>query len=291
MISRIKNWLLKPYPLTTSNKIKLSVSFSIGAFVFFFLLIFKPFGFNLFTQGEMLYYSYLYAIITILTILFSFFVLPIIFDSFFEPSEWRIYKEILFEVEVILIIGVSNWFFADYSTHFNPNSEYGILFFIGTAFLIGFFPTLILIFFIERRSYTKKQKIAKKISSLKTENIQNSEAQFVTIVGENKKEKISFPSEQLLYISSEKNYASIFYLDNEKVKEKLIRNSLNKIEKQLKDFPSIIRCHKSYIVNSNHVEKIEGNARNYLLKLTELDFLIPVSRKFPRELLFTLLKK
>ncbi len=40
----------------------------------------------------------------------------------------------------------------------------------------------------------------------------------------------------------------------------------------------VIRCHKSYIVNLNKVNRISGNAKGYKLQIDELDFLIPVSR-------------
>jgi len=291
MIDSFKKWLLKPYPLTSSNNIKLAISFSIGAFVFFFLLIFRPFSYSNFSHDELLYYSYLYAIISVLTILFGFFILPILFDTFFEPSKWKIYKEILFEITILLIIGFFNWIFSDYSTYYKPKSEYGILFFWISAFLIGFFPLLIFVFLIERKKYNKKQTIAQNVSSHKKINDKKHIPETIVIYGENKNEKITLKSDLLIYISFEKNYASIFYLEENQVKEKLVRVSLNKIEEQLIDFPFIIRCHKSYIINSYHVKNIEGNARNYLLNLSEIDFLIPVSRNFPRELLFTLLKK
>ena len=64
----------------------------------------------------------------------------------------------------------------------------------------------------------------------------------------------------------------------------------NKIESFLKDYDFIIRCHKSYIVNTKYVNKVTGNARGYLLKCNILDFYIPVSRKFSKKSLLTLVK-
>jgi len=53
---------------------------------------------------------------------------------------------------------------------------------------------------------------------------------------------------------------------------------------------NIVRCHKSYIVNAKKVNKIHGNARGYFLNIKNIDFSIPVSRNFPKELLFTLIE-
>jgi hypothetical protein len=289
MIENIKNWLLKPFPIIISDSKKIKKSISIGAFIFFFLFVFKPFGFE--GLGDnILHYTLLYSVITTITLLFAFFILPIFFEGFFNASKWSIYKEIIFELVIMLIIGVSNWFFSGYSTNFNSNSNYGILFFIGTALSVGFLPTLILVFLSEKKNRISKRSIAQTISIIKDKPYQPKDI-IINIQGYNKNESLTIITEQLLYICCEKNYASVFYLEHGQVKEKLIRTTLNKIEEQLKGNNSIIRCHKSYIINSNHVEKITGNARNYILKMHQIDVLVPVSRKFPKELLFTLIKK
>jgi len=84
--------------------------------------------------------------------------------------------------------------------------------------------------------------------------------------------------------------ASFFIIENNELKEKILRVTLTKIESFLKDYDFIIRCHKSYIVNKKYVNKVTGNARGYLLKCNILDFYIPVSRKFSKKSLLTLVK-
>ena len=68
-----------------------------------------------------------------------------------------------------------------------------------------------------------------------------------------------------------------------------MRVTLTKIEKELQDYNKIIRCHKSYIVNVNFINNINGNARGYLLKSDEIPFNIPVSRSFSKQSLKSLL--
>jgi len=122
----------------------------------------------------------------------------------------------------------------------------------------------------------------------------NNKTQLITLVGDNKKEEFQLTLYDLLFITSEKNYASVFYLVEDQVKEHLLRTTLTKIEEQTSKHKSIVRCHKSFIVNTNRVVKIQGNARSFLLKIKnpsnpKNNFLIPVSRNFPKELLFTLI--
>ncbi len=291
MLKNIKYWLLKPYPFPSTLKRKIFISLGFGKFVFLFLIIFKPFHFNE-LESNKLYYAFIYGLITMSIMLLNLIILPLIFKSFFNPNKWNIYKMLLFVLETIVIIGVINTVFSLQSNKIFIEKGYRFTFFIINTFLIGVFPLFIYVYIIERLSNKKHQTLAEKISKIQKTNprvITTSDEEII-IKGENKKEQIKLTLNNLLYISYEKNYASIFYLQNNTLKEALIRTSLNKIEEQLIDFEEIIRCHKSYIVNTNKVIEIKGNARSYLLKIPNLEFLIPVSRSFPKELLFTLVK-
>ena len=67
------------------------------------------------------------------------------------------------------------------------------------------------------------------------------------------------------------------------IKEKIIRNTLTKIAIELKEYTTIKRCHKSYIINTKLMDSISGNARGYYL-ISELNCVkIPVSRSFKKE--------
>ncbi len=292
----IKNWLTKPYPFIANTKDKLLIAFIIGLFVFLFLMIFKPFDLYKFTESEVFHFSLLYSSIPFLIILINVFIFPMLFNSFFKSNTWKIYKEIIFIFEIILISAILNWLFSDFSTFYKKDGLYGLWFFVWTTFSVSFFPLLIHIYFTEKKQSKKHQKIADDISGLKNNGtiIKNNAnlSNIIEIKGENKNEVFVISIKKLLYINSEKNYASIFYLDDKcKINEIVIRASLNKLENQLNSYKSIIRCHKSYIINTIHVKKLLGNARNYTLQLNFNEIKIPVSRKFPKELLYTLLQK
>jgi DNA-binding LytR/AlgR family response regulator len=115
------------------------------------------------------------------------------------------------------------------------------------------------------------------------------EIETINIKGNNKEENISFVLDDLVYISSEGNYASFFIKSNNGIKERVLRNTLSNINKDLKDYKNIIRCHKSYIINSNYMDSISGNARGYFLESQTIPQQIPVSRKFKKENLKNLL--
>lgn len=95
--------------------------------------------------------------------------------------------------------------------------------------------------------------------SLKTirqelESGKEASAQYIQILDERGDMRLSIKRENLLYIEAEDNYVGVCYLagDNN-VKNMMVRNSLKKIAEQL-DSDKIIRCHRSYLVNLDHVK-------------------------------------
>ena len=85
---------------------------------------------------------------------------------------------------------------------------------------------------------------------------------------------------EILMIESSINDIIVYQLNNHHINRIFIKNvSLKEIEKKY-SFPkfSLLRCHKSFLVNFNHIKFMRGNARTTVLKLKG-DFFIPVSRK------------
>ena len=292
MFQQIQNWFLKPYPFPTTTKQKILISLGFGKFVFLFLLLFKPFGFHE-LANQTLYYSFIYGLITAVLMMLFFIISPLIFSKFFNPSKWVIYKMLLFVFLIVIAVSFFNWM---YSVNYLPqtvnSSDHTVLFFLSSTMLIGVFPILIYLYISENIHNKRHKKIAHSITdsnnSIPKKEVVNSGN--ITLLGENKEESLTISFESFLYINSEKNYASVFYTEKNEIKESLLRVSLAKLEEQLSDYKSIIRCHKSYLVNTSKVKEIKGNARSYLLRIPcdKKEILIPVSRSFPKELLFTL---
>lgn len=97
-----------------------------------------------------------------------------------------------------------------------------------------------------------------------------------------KKEELSFYPKQFLYAESDGNYV-VFHLNvDNQIRKKIIRNSINDIEKQLSAIPYFIRTHRAFIVNITKVSSQKGNTLGYRLILSGMDAEIPVSRQNTR---------
>lgn len=191
----------------------------------------------------------------------------------------------------IIFIGTILWFFGQFFKQETTIKHINYFTFIYYTFLVSALPLIIFISFNEKNIRQKREETAKEINDFKNAKLEvNLPLKIVIISSENNKESFSIEVEKLVYITSEGNYASFFIIENNELKEKILRVTLTKIESFLKDYDFIIRSHKSYIVNTKYVNKVTGNARGYLLKCNILDFYIPVSRKFSKKSLLTLVK-
>ncbi len=280
-------WLKRPYYLNPSTRYRLFISLGMGLFIFLFLYNFRPFKMDT-VDNNIFYYTLGFGSITTVSLLIVLFIFPLIIPSFFNENKWTVVKQAVLIIAIILIISSANWF---YNSLVQKGGDEGILTFsslLYKTFSIGFFPVFIVLFFDEFFSRKKREKIASIINTKELKHPVKLKKVNTIKIG-NKNSFLELNIDCLLYISSQANYASFFVLEDKNIKELVLRSTLQSIENQLNTCANIYRCHKSYIINASFFNKISGNARGYQLKSSFLDFLIPVSRDFPKERLQNLI--
>lgn len=95
------------------------------------------------------------------------------------------------------------------------------------------------------------------------------------------REQIEVDVTSILFLSSESNYVKVLHLDADgKVQSKMIRQTMGNIEEQLNDFPFIIRCHRAFIVNLQHVSHATTSSSGLQLTLDASSLLVPVSKTY-----------
>ena len=97
------------------------------------------------------------------------------------------------------------------------------------------------------------------------------------------REEFSLNLKNLVYVEAQENYSKIVWTEEDRVKEKLLRVTLKKIEDQLVD-QVIVRCHRSYIINTKVDFSVLGNSNGYRLKPALTDHTIPISRSKGKEI-------
>jgi len=280
MAPEIYKWFNKKFPQNFIIKNPFTGTLLIALFVFGFTILYKPL--NTHASGALSYeatmgcYSFLSGI-------FLFLCVRILktFRYFSDNKDWTIFKEILSVFIVLFILGVAIYllgFLIEQS-----KKRWNITTFIGSvegAFLVGIIPMAFFTVINYRYLFPESSDYEGNIARPGME-IQPPE-NLIQISSQLKKEELSFYPGEFIYAESDGNYV-VFYLSrNNLVKKEIIRNSINNIEQQLSVIPYFLRIHRAFIVNLKKVRSKQGNTLGYLIKLSESEDKIPVSRNNTR---------
>lgn len=280
----IHSWLQKPYPFLSSLKARILLILVSSIFVYFFLLIYQPFGGAEVPDKPTFFMGF--AISVFIGLASNYLLFPTLFPKWFVPEEWTIRKEILLLGGALFLISILNYLYNSIiGANYAP--QHSLLEFIGITLAIGVFPILGLIFFIELYMRRRNEDVAKKLSiPLQISPDKKVPQEIVNISSDNLKEgAFSLQLESFLFASAEGNYCTLFFLENEQLQRKLLRLNMKNLEGQFQAFPSVIRCHRSYLINKEKIKQMKGNARSLVLNMEGYQGEIPVSRAFSKEML------
>jgi DNA-binding LytR/AlgR family response regulator len=97
--------------------------------------------------------------------------------------------------------------------------------------------------------------------------------------------RMSLKRSDILYMQGSDNYVTVWYQAHSKVTRFMLRNTLRTMEDELKQ-ESIIRCHRSYLVNVEKVKLIRREKEGLVLELDSIPpSIVPVSRTYMNEVL------
>ncbi len=272
------NFLQRPYYCEEDNRKRWLRVLGITLFIFLFLWGFQPFEISAYS-GNILHLVLGYAAVTFLVTSLFYIVLPSIFPNYFRAEDWTTGKELLHISLMLLCLGFFNLWYSS-QIGILRFSWQGWLYFQSYTLAVGVFPLVFLVFFNERIKYAQHHALSDEIMQEKTPTITEATPESpITLTASNGKTVLEIAADRICYIKSEANYVEVFYRQEEALKKELIRNTLTAMETQLSVVSDFFRCHKSYLVNMQLVERVSGNAQGLKLHLSEVEQVIPVSRK------------
>gem|GEM_PF-6036801 len=83
---------------------------------------------------------------------------------------------------------------------------------------------------------------------------------------------------KIFYLKAYQKYIDICVEEGNGFGTNVVRTSLASAEASLSNFPFMYRCHKSYLVNLDKLDRISGNTKGFWFHLKNMDEPIPVSR-------------
>lgn len=271
---KILETIKQPYPFCDderSNWENTWRSFLVGLFIAFFLFIFEPFGISRWQDPNKFLYILGFGGVTFVSLLFMRLVVIKLLPNYYNESSWTVGKEILMNSIILVVVALGNYLYTAI-IYINQWTVNALLYSFLTVFSIGIFPisfSVLVKFYRELKKYGQSVSVNRPIH-------QDAE---IVLTADNEKDKIQVKSDQLFYIESADNYCNVFFDSEGQIRNELLRSSLSRIECQLEK-NNLVRCHRSFIVNLDQVEKVTGNAQGYKLHLKQLSKKIPVARKY-----------
>jgi DNA-binding LytR/AlgR family response regulator len=271
---------LYPSERTQASKWRAIILF--GLFVFLFLWIFQPFGLHHPIPNKFLILIG-YGLITSFGVWLSMDILPLLFPAFFQEKKWFLWKELLYTMLVIVFIAIMNLIYSAFLGFFQL-SLYNFLISIFMTAALGVFPVTANIFYTYYKQLNKHVNEAKDLSFPLRATQERHDQEVITIRDTEDRGILNLDIDHLIYLEAAQNYVEIYFLNDQgEIERKLVRNTLKNLEEQLHHIHSIIRTHRSFMVNLSHIRKVEGNAQGLQLQLSVSSKIIPVSRSRIRD--------
>lgn len=274
----MQDFLKRPFPYLDPMPHRILLALFCSVFAAIFLNLFEPFDLDSWTILK----NYESRFPTLLFSLTGFLFLGLTqigLRKLFRIQTFRVGGFILwFAGEIILLSIINHNFFGDARADFSEMMyEFSLTFkYTSLVLLIPYF--ICLLYFSSKKPEARPSDTADSFPQESKPPLQQ-----IHFQAENDKEVLSVKLDHLLFLKSESNYVAIFYLYNGKLKKRLIRNSLKKLEQEL-THPYLIRVHRSYMLNILNAVSVNRNPKSYQVLLEKAhEHPIPVSPTYMEE--------
>lgn len=270
------NDLNRKYPFNDDLKTNLQSFVGISLGIFLFLLFFQPFQLknpdfnnqNIILAG--------FGAISIILLGLLRILIPSFFPKAFAAEKWTYSKELFINLSFLILNSVAFAFFARYVGEIRITFHTVII-----IILISLSAMAIVIVINEFRRLNSEVKQLNELTGLNN-SVEISAGKDVEIefVSENKSDYFQIFLEQIMLIKSASNYIEVIYKTADIISRRLIRNTLKNTEELFSKYPTLIRCHRSYIVNKNYIQKLQKGKDGLKLILFDYPKEIHVSRQY-----------
>lgn len=270
---------VEDYMTNKASSIKL-VAFT-AIFSLCFINIYKPFGSNSWYAVSPIRYfvfSSLLVLTGILVIAFSRFLM---YRFVRKHSIYYIEYALWILGEIIVLSGI----YTVYTIAINKNLNWWNMEDIITVFKNANINTVLIVVLPYAVSWLyfsyedKKSKLAVLERNNKLSLEQTKKIEIIQFFDEKGEMRFSVTRNHIIYIEAADNYVLIRYKNKGKLSDFMLRNSIKRISEQLAE-TSIKRCHRSYMVNLEHVIALRKNNDGIILEFDIEVKNIPVSHNY-----------
>ena len=195
----------------------------------------------------------------------------------------------------IMIIAVCHTLISYFEIHSNDHLfSFGYLY--AKSVLITFIalavPYTVTILAILLKDTRQRLMLTKSDAVESDDEVMPEHTEIINLMDNNGNLKLSVKLDNLYYIKAEDNYINVFYQRSGAIASYLLRCKMKTIEDNCLDSSSLMRCHRSYIVNIKKVSVLHNEADGFVIDF-EREGLesVPVSKTYSSKVLEAFNKK
>ena len=189
-------------------------------------------------------------------------------------------------LEIVLIAAFHTYlsYFVVRETH------YSLEYIFGKSLLITFIalavPYTITDLMILLKDSRRKLTLTKSDTVESDDEVLPEHTEIINLMDNNGNLKLSVKLDNLYYIKAEDNYINVFYQRNGAIASYMLRCKMKTIEDNCVDSSSLMRCHRSYIVNTKKISVLHNEPDGFMIEFERegLDS-IPVSKTYSKRVL------
>ncbi len=272
-MSLMQPFLKKEVVFLQSNRDKWNLIIFMMVFVPLFLLFFQPFGVNNFNQQHSISTVFLISMLGfglvqgVVLGIYEFIIVPFLF----KEKTWATF--IIRMLTEFLAIAFFTFLYYNILGDFHDWYFGSFMSFVFNISLMSIIPFALIFLYSNYKHSENAYNLLELQPKLELSK------KYIHLQSYNKKEQLAITLNDLLFIEAQDNYVLVYYLERGNVKKQLLRATMKDVETNLKeDF--VMRCHRSFIVNINKVEKVSKEGHYMKLFLPHIEDAIPVSRSY-----------
>lgn len=247
------------------------------------LAVFKPFGLDAWQWQAYVHLAVIwligFSICMISDIILKYIVkMP---RSYEKGAEYIIHRNLWFQLINTPLVALAICLYRQFAMSDKVGSNlFSLTNFVETLFIIAFCSFAIGLYwrFKFRSRYLAIELEETRQLNEQLKEMQEKEKQQTLLLTGTTNESVRLEISHLLYIEAVGNYAKVCHLRNGQVHHDMLRSTMKQMEEALLPYPTIVRCHRAFLVNLGQVEQIISHSGSTQLLVNHCHESLPVSR-------------
>jgi len=217
------------------------------------------------------------GIIAFLVIAALYVLVPKILNNVFKPERWTVWKKIVWSLVITIALNAALYAYSQYAFVTVISIQDIALFILLPMYFVVVVFLLVKFFWLR----SKNEKTAGEWNLLlKDVFLSNSGKRSAVHIHESGKSVLNIHSDDFYYLMADGKFAYAVIKEDDQLRRKLIRRSINSVADDLDTLSQVVRSHGSYVINLENLSHFHGDAQGVQAVFYEPFGSLPIASKY-----------